>query len=867
MQNLLILLSFALFTFGSYAYFNKPLEEPSWPTTIPGFAFSPYHYDQSPFSGIYPTTESIEEDLEILSGMVHAIRTYSATGVFGEIPELAAKHNINLALGAWIDGDFETNEQELKALEEIVHRPPYNVVRAIVGNEAVLRKEISVDQMSAYLERMQKALDVPVSTAEPWHVWMKYPELAEHADYLAVHMLPFWEGVPVESAVDYIVDKMALLSENFPNKPIVIAEVGWPSNGRSIKEASASNANEAIFLRRFLDKARTEGYVYYVMEAFDQPWKADLEGAVGAYWGVYDVNRQPKFEFYKPIIPIKEWRILAIASILLAVFLVLFLLMDSRNLKKRGRTFLVAIAFFASSVIIWVVYQHTLLYQDWISRTVGLLLMLGVMGVWLVILVEAHEWAEALWLRKHRRLLLPSSLPETASTSRDWPFISVHVPAYNEPPDMMIETLDALSRLDYPSFEVLVIDNNTQNENVWRPVQQHCKKLGAKFRFFHVSPLEGFKAGALNFALKHTHTEAEAIAVIDSDYQVESDWLKRLVVHFDEPEVAIVQAPQDYRDFNENAFKAMCYAEYKGFFHIGMVTRNERNAIIQHGTMTLVRRKVLQEVGGWGETTITEDAELGLKIFEHGYQATYESTSYGRGVMPDRFMDYKKQRYRWAYGAMQIMREHAGALFLNQTHLNLGQRYHFIAGWLPWIADGFNFIFTLLAIIWSLLMISNPVHFNAPNIMISLVPILFFGFKLLKMLALYRTRMHASFVTATGAAVAGLALSHTIAKAVLSGLFIGRKVPFLRTPKGRQSAAILQALKDAGQETALVTILASLVLVIYWRVGFESLETLFWCIVLGVQMMPYLAAVILSTISAFPSVSARWLRFNSVTTG
>jgi exo-beta-1,3-glucanase (GH17 family)/cellulose synthase/poly-beta-1,6-N-acetylglucosamine synthase-like glycosyltransferase len=867
MQNLLILLSFALFTFGSYAYFNKPLEEPSWPTTIPGFAFSPYHYDQSPFSGIYPTTESIEKDLEILSGMVHAIRTYSATGVFGEIPELAAKHNINLALGAWIDGDFETNEQELKALEEIVHRPPYNVVRAIVGNEAVLRKEISVDQMSAYLERMQKALDVPVSTAEPWHVWMKYPELAEHADYLAVHMLPFWEGVPVESAVDYIVDKMALLSENFPNKPIVIAEVGWPSNGRSIKEASASNANEAIFLRRFLDKARTEGYVYYVMEAFDQPWKADLEGAVGAYWGVYDVNRQPKFEFYKPIIPIKEWRILAIASILLAVFLVLFLLMDSRNLKKRGRTFLVAIAFFASSVIIWVVYQHTLLYQDWISRTVGLLLMLGVMGVWLVILVEAHEWAEALWLRKHRRLLLPSSLPETASTSRDWPFISVHVPAYNEPPDMMVETLDALSRLDYPSFEVLVIDNNTQNENVWRPVQQHCKKLGARFRFFHVSPLEGFKAGALNFALKHTHTEAEAIAVIDSDYQVESDWLKRLVVHFDEPEVAIVQAPQDYRDFNENAFKAMCYAEYKGFFHIGMVTRNERNAIIQHGTMTLVRRKVLQEVGGWGETTITEDAELGLKIFEHGYQATYESTSYGRGVMPDTFMDYKKQRYRWAYGAMQIMREHAGALFLNQTHLNLGQRYHFIAGWLPWIADGFNFIFTLLAIIWSLLMISNPVHFNAPNIMISLVPILFFGFKLLKMLALYRTRMHASFVTATGAAVAGLALSHTIAKAVLSGLFIGRKVPFLRTPKGRQSAAILQALKDAGQETALVTILTSLVLVIYWRVGFESLETLFWCIVLGVQMMPYLAALILSTISAFPSVSARWLRFNSVTTG
>ncbi|MBF6058117.1 glycosyltransferase family 2 protein [Thiomicrorhabdus heinhorstiae] len=861
MNNLLILLTFALFTFGSYAHFNKPLEEPSWPATIPGFAFSPYHEDQSPLTGVFPSTESIDADLTQLSGMVHAIRTYSVDGVFGDISKLAAKHNINVALGAWLDKDAERNERELSKLEEIVQRPPYNIVRVIAGNEALLRKDLTLEQMTAYLDRLQKNIQTPISTAEPWDIWIKYPELAKHVDYLAVHMLPYWEGIAVEQAVDYIVDKMALLKRTFPDKPIVIAEVGWPSNGRSIKNATASEANEAIFLRRFISKAREEGYVYYVMEAFDQPWKAELEGAVGAYWGVYDVNRQPKFEFYRPIIPIKQWRILAAASILLAVFLVIFLLMDSGSLKKRGRTFLVAVAFSASSVIIWVLYQHSLLYQNWISLSVGILLILGVIGIWLVILVEAHEWAEALWLKKHRRQL---ALPDASEQPENLPFVSIHVPAYNEPAEMMIDTINALSRLDYPNFEVLIIDNNTPDESTWKPVEQHCETLGEKFRFFHVAPLEGYKAGALNFALEHTHPDAQAIAVIDSDYQVKPDWLKNMAVHLNDPEIAIVQAPQDYRDYSENAFKAMCYAEYKGFFHIGMVTRNERNAIIQHGTMTIVRRSILEEVGGWGESTITEDAELGLKIFEHGYQAAYEATSFGQGLMPDTFIDYKKQRYRWAYGAMQIMREHAGALFLNKTDLNIGQRYHFIAGWLPWIADGFNFIFTLLAIVWSVLMIIDPIQFNAPNAIISAVPILFFAFKLLKMLILYRTRVHAGVRTSLAAAIAGLALSHTIAKAVLYGLFIGRKMPFLRTPKQAETAAFIQALRDAGQEFLLVIILSTLLLGIGWRIGFDSTETLFWSLVMVVQMIPYLAAIILSVVSISPGSSSKWLKFKPV---
>src|SRR5207244_7855007 len=152
-------------------------------------------------------------------------------------------------------------------------------------------------------------------------------------------------------------------------------------------------------------------------------------------------------------------------------------------------------------------------------------------------------------------------------------------------------------------------------------------------------------AGALNYALARTAPDAEIVAVIDSDYVVDARWLRDLTPAFRDQRIAIVQAPQDYRDEGASAFKAMCYAEYRGFFHIGMITRNERNAIIQHGTMTMVRRTQLDSTG-WAEWCITEDAELGLRIFEGGFEAVYTPTSYGRGLMPDTFIDFRSEERR-----------------------------------------------------------------------------------------------------------------------------------------------------------------------------------------------------------------------------
>ncbi len=848
-SGLLIVAAFGAATVILWGMANRPVAEPPWPQQIQGFAFSPYRADQDAVAGEFPTAAQIDEDLALLKGRTRSVRTYTTDGTMALVPELARKRGIKVALGAWIDARASHNATQVEQAIRLARQNP-NVIRLIVGNEVVLRGDIPVSELTAYLDRVRTAVKQPVSTAEPWHVWIRHPELADHVDYLAVHMLPYWEGISAEGSIGYIEDKVALLEKTFPGKTIVLAEVGWPSNGRTRESAVASDANEAMFLRRFLHRAREQGYVYYLMEAFDQPWKAQSEGSVGAYWGVYDVNRQPKFPFTADIVRIPEWRVLAGTAVGLAVLMLAGFSVGSRKLATVGRGFLAIVAYATATAVVWVLYEYSQQYMTVATVLVGILLIIGSTGVLAVLLAEAHEWAEAQWATSWRRLLRgpadPSAPPEAL------PKVAIHVPCYNEPPDMVIETLDALARLDYPDYEVLVIDNNTKDEAVWRPVEAHCATLGPRFRFFHVAPLAGFKAGALNFALAQTSPDAAVVAVIDSDYIVTSNWLRDLVPAFANPKMAIVQAPQDYRDPLGSAFKASCYAEYAGFFQIGMVTRNERNAIIQHGTMTLVRRTALESSGGWAEWCITEDAELGLRLFEQGWDATYVPRSYGQGLMPDTFTDFRKQRFRWAYGAMQILRRHAAVLFnWRNPALTPGQRYHFLAGWLPWVADGANLLFNFAALAWSTAMVFAPRSVDPPLMIFSVLPLSLFAFKALKLVDLYRTCVGAGPRQIAAAALSGLGLSHTVGVAVLSGL-VTKDKPFFRTPKQAPRHALLEALVSAREEWLMTIAL----LLAAWGVSqidlMGSPDLAVWIVVLVIQTVPYFAAILMSLVSALP---------------
>ena len=846
LPSLLIAAVFALLTFALWAYLNRPAHEPPWPPLIQGFAFSPFRANEDPTHLVLPTVEEIDSDLKLLEGKVRAVRTYSVQGTLAQIPELAERRDMNVAVGVWLDDHRAKNEQELQTAIRLADNH-VNVVRVFVGNEVLLRGDLPLAELEQLLDRARDAIEQPVGTAETWNTWLTFPELAQHVDFIGVHLLPYWEGVPVDEAVEYSLAQFKRLQKTFPHKPIVIAEIGWPSRGRTHEFAVASESNEALFLRRFLARAQKEKLTYYVMEAFDQPWKAYMEGAVGSYWGVYDVNRHPKFEFTAPIVRVPEWHVLAAISVAGSLLLLGVLYLNSDALRHRGRSFLALVVFAAGTLAVWMIYDFTQQYMTVSGVISGVLLLLGMLGVMLVLLAEAHEWAEAHWVSTRRRLFQPSAAPDAAL-----PLVSVHVPAYNEPAEMLIETLDALARLEYPDFEVLVIDNNTRDEAVWRPVEAHCARLGARFRFFHVAPLAGFKAGALNFALEHTAPDAQIIAVIDSDYLVEPSWLRELTPAFSDLRVAIVQAPQDYRDAGQSAFKAMCYAEYRGFFHIGMITRNERNAIIQHGTMTMVRRTQLAQCR-WAEWCITEDAELGLRIFEGGFDASYVPQSYGRGLMPDTFIDFKKQRFRWAYGAMQILKAHGRALFLEGGPLSPGQRYHFIAGWLPWMADGVNVLFNLAALAWSAAMVWAPHSIDPPLVLYSVLPLSLFTFKLAKLTHLYRVRVGANLRQTLAAAVAGLALTHTIGLASIKGL-LTKSEPFFRTPKGGTTAGLWHALAAAREETLMMAGL----LLSAWAVARSSTpqnagpDRMAWVIVLIIQSVPYASALLVSLASAFP---------------
>ncbi|HCN44820.1 MAG TPA: beta-(1-3)-glucosyl transferase [Pseudomonas sp.] len=843
--NLVIVMAIAALFTGFWALINRPVTAPNWPEQISGFSYSPFRLGESPQKGQYPTEAELREDLEQLSKLTDSIRIYTVEGTQAEIPRLAEEFGLRVTLGVWISPDQERNEREIQKAIELANTSR-SVVRVMVGNEALFREEITPEELIKYLDRVRAAVKVPVTTSEQWHIWKEHPELAKHVDLIAAHILPYWEFIPMKDAGQFVLDRARDLKHLFPRKPLLLSEVGWPSNGRMRGGADATQADQAIYLRTLVNKLNRQGYNYFVIEAYDQPWKASDEGSVGAYWGVFNAARQQKFNFEGPVVAIPQWRALAVGSVVLALLSLTTLLIDGSALRQRGRTFLTFIAFLCGSVLVWIGYDYSQQYSTWFSLTVGFLLALGALGVFIVLLTEAHELAEAVWTHKRRREFLPVQGDDAYR-----PKVSVHVPCYNEPPEMVKQTLNALAALDYPDYEVLIIDNNTKDPAVWEPIKAHCELLGERFKFFHVSPLAGFKGGALNYLIPHTAPDAEVIAVIDSDYCVDRNWLKHMVPHFADPKIAVVQSPQDYRDQNESTFKKLCYSEYKGFFHIGMVTRNDRDAIIQHGTMTMTRRSVLEELG-WADWCICEDAELGLRVFEKGLSAAYAHNSYGKGLMPDTFIDFKKQRFRWAYGAIQIIKRHTASLLRGKdTELTRGQRYHFLAGWLPWIADGMNIFFTIGALLWSAAMIIVPQRVDPPLLIFAIPPLALFVFKVGKIVFLYRRAVGVNLKDAFAAALAGLALSHTIAKAVLYGFFTS-SIPFFRTPKNADSHGLLVALSEAREELFIMLLLWGAAAGIYLVQGLPSNDMRFWVAMLLVQSLPYVAALVMALLSSLP---------------
>lgn len=836
-------------TVALWGWADRPVAAPDIHGAIHGAAYQPYRPGQSP-TGAQPSADEIDQDLALLSRHMRAVRTYSSLGPLAELPRLAARHGLEVVQGIWVDDDGARARREIEAGVPAAESP--NVARILVGNEAILRGDLTAVELAPYLEEVRRRTGKPVSTAETWAVWLANPALAEHVDFIAIHVLPYWEETTTRKAVAYAIDKVQRVQARFPEKEVIVAEVGWPSDGRPRWRLQPGLATEARFVREIVAFMRDAGIEAYLMEAFDGTWKYTIEGSVGAYWGLFDAARQLKFPLGGPIHARPHWPLLATLSALIGLAGILWLWARSPN---RGAGLVVqAIAMFAAaSGLVWlgdvtVARYFTMPGAVMWGALTGLLVLL--------LLVLKADLAEACGM-----LDRPPRDPPRPPSQRRLP-VSIHLPIHREPPDIVIETLRGLARLDWPDFEVIVVDNNTTDPALWLPVESECARLNAvlkepAFRFFHVEELAGFKAGALNLALRRTRADAAAIGVIDADYIVQPDWLARAMPAFSDPGIGFVQAPQDHRDIAASPFKRVIGWEYAGFFHVGMVLRDLDDAIIQHGTMVLIRREALEGAGAWGEWCITEDAELGLRLHAAGWRSAYIRDTLGRGLLPDDWAAYASQRHRWAYGGMRILRRH-WRWFLPGAALTPRQRLRYMAGWLPWIGDGLGLIFASLSVLWTLLAALAPDHVELPDAILFGPAIGAFVLRIALSFATHCARVPCGFGDSARASMAGVALAPTIGAAVLHG-FAAPGAPFRRTPKASGRAGIARALRAVPLEIALALGLAAAAT---WVVIAHSGDpnAVYWGAALLVQAVPPLAAVTLALMAcrrADPPVAVR----------
>ena len=817
--------------FGAWIFLERPVTPPDWDGQLPGVTYSGYRPGQGPAQQRYPTTQEIAQDMALLAGHTRRIRTYTSTEG-PDVPALAARAGLDVMAGAWLGKDPVKNEREIAGLISQANEHA-NVSRLIVGNEVMLREDLPEAELIAALVRVRRSTRKPVSTADTWHMWLQHPKLARHVDFIAIHILPYWEGVAVEQAAAYTLEHLQRVRAAYPNKPIVITETGWPSRGDVQGEARPTPQTQARYLREFIAKARSLGIDYYVIEAFDGQWKRDEEGRAGPYWGLFDAYRQWKIPTLGTLWVDQGWQ--APTSTALACAFVLGFLLNRRFRRWHWWARLTANLAIAAtaSFVVWRALAGSGTYAPLQSSLIDFALNGLLLVSLLVFAVQLIEALDVLGTRQWRRVF--GAVPWPAGQSL--PGVSLHVAISNEPPEMVIATLESLDRLDWPALEVLVVDNNTRDERLWQPVKAWVDAHPGRFRFWSLPVCKGFKAGALNFALSHTNPCAAVVGVIDADYQVEPTWLRELMGHFAAPEVAVVQAPQAHRDFESDRLARSANWEFEGFFRAGMHHRNERNALIQHGTMCLVRASALRGAGGWGEWSICEDTELGLRLLTHGWELRYVDRVYGRGLTPENFAALRSQRRRWALGAMQILKGHAASLF-GRSRLNLAQRYHFVAGWLPWLQEGLQVAVMLMSVGWTIGMLIWPRYVEPP---IPGTLALMLGTVLGRIAlgaAVYARKVRCTWRESVEAAIASMALNYAVASGVWAGL-LGRHARFIVTAKAGARTSRPSGPPELTWAIALL-IAAGATLV---QNGISSPEPTCWAVALVVMAVPHCAAL------------------------
>jgi len=286
-------------------------------------SYAPFRGQQTPLEpSIRIDPWQIEDDLMRLSRLTECVRTYSTRNGLDRVPEIAERYGVKVIQGIWLGGDRAAAERDIATAIEVAQRHPQAIRSLVVGNEVLLRGEMTATELAATIRRVKGQISQPVTYADVWEFWLRYREIYPAVDFVTIHILPYWEDFPIaaRNAAAHVESIRRKVAAAFPDKEILLGETGWPSAGRMREGALPSPANQARVMHDVLTIARREGYHANLIEAFDQPWKRRLEGTVGGHWGLLDgVSRAPKFIWGEPVSNHPRWRVQAAEGVALAV--------------------------------------------------------------------------------------------------------------------------------------------------------------------------------------------------------------------------------------------------------------------------------------------------------------------------------------------------------------------------------------------------------------------------------------------------------------------------------------------------------------------------------------------------------------------
>ncbi len=271
-------------------------------------SYAPFRGAQTPLS---PTThvsaEEIAQDLEQLAKITDCVRTYSIENGLDQVPELAGKAGLKVIQGIWLGSNRLKNLAQIATVVHLAKEFPDVITSVVVGNEVLLRGEMTTADLAATIRSVKAQLAVPVTYADVWEYWLRNREIYEAVDFVTIHILPYWEDFPIRAkhAAAHVDDIRRRMAVAFPGKEILIGETGWPSEGRMREGALPSRTNQARVVSEILELAKRENFRVNLIEAYDQPWKRELEGTVGGYWGLFDSGRRAVK--YPPRIPVSNY--------------------------------------------------------------------------------------------------------------------------------------------------------------------------------------------------------------------------------------------------------------------------------------------------------------------------------------------------------------------------------------------------------------------------------------------------------------------------------------------------------------------------------------------------------------------------------